>query len=236
MRIVVGQQIEDPPLPAVPSRANKLADLPGRGGGEAAYRIADGFGRGKDRRRNLTYAVGHVGEADARIPAERLVAAVAADGHFDVLAQLAAQQVRRYRRAVDKRLVELIEDAVDLVEVGDRFRGHDDPAVPEARVLGDDAGVRQLVELAVAETDGKCLDADAQFPGHERDQQRRIDAAAEHRAHRHIGNHVLFQRDQQGLFRLGQRLGFAPVLLVASPSPKGPFAELAGTRLRVAEE
>ena len=71
--------------------------------------------------------------------------------------------------------------------------------VVRAVAPGHQAGVRQLVEGLLVEADGERLDGPVAEPAHQRDDHARVDAPAEQRTERHIG-------DQPQPDRLGQDL------------------------------
>src|SRR5437868_6447022 len=106
----------------MPRGSEEFAILPRKAWSEHSERAAQRLGRGQQRGRTLAQAAAKVSIIKSGITAKSFIPAVATNGYLDVFPQLAAEQKRGDRRTVHERLVELVEDGVDFVQVRDRGR------------------------------------------------------------------------------------------------------------------
>src|SRR5438132_1513831 len=126
---------------------------------------------------------------EGRIPAEELVAAVAAEDHGDGLTGEPGEHVRRQKRAVDEGFV---QEAADVVEQGPRVAGreHDLSAVGAALPC-DEAGKGPLVVAGLFEAETERLQppppVQPSGDGHDRTG---VDATAEEHPERHVADQL----------------------------------------------
>src|SRR5436309_2982299 len=103
------------------------------------------------------------GEAYAfvrRVPREQLVAAIAAENHRDVLAGELRDVIRRQRRWIAERLVEVADEGEQGIRQGARqipFAQREDVVIGR-KVAGDDLRIVRLVPLAAIKPDRERLD------------------------------------------------------------------------------
>jgi hypothetical protein len=142
--------------------------------------------------------------AEAVVAGEHLVAAVAGERDGDLRPGEPAHEVRRDGGRVGVRLVVVPEQRVH--EAG-RVDGDGELGVARAEVLGDGASVGGFVEARVlGEADRERLDRLGRGLGHERDDERGVDAAREQGAHRDVGDHAPLHRRPQERRQAGRRL------------------------------
>jgi hypothetical protein len=124
---------------------------------------------------------------EGRIAGEQLVASVAAERDGDVLASESGEQIGRQDGRVAERLVHHVGDCRE--QVRHRARGEYVLVVVGPEVLGYPAGMRRLVEAALAEADRERLDGSGrQRLRHERHHRARVDASAQKRAEGHVAD------------------------------------------------
>ena len=154
----------------------------------------------------------------AVVAAEHLVAAVAGEGHRHFAARHLREVHRGDGRAVGERLV-VVPDQLGQNRQGVRL--DDLLVVPRAEEGGRLAGVGRLVELLDGKADRERVDRLGRQLLHQARDDRRIDAAGEKRAQRHVAPHPqphgLGQRRRAA--RFCQRSGDQPELAVAWPFP-----------------
>ena len=118
-----------------------------------------------------------------QVPGKQLVATVAGQTNRYVRARQLGDKKRRNRRRIGERLVVVDRQAV---RHADAVRRHHPFVVVRAeRPRGHSRG-GQLVVLRIAKPDRKRLHRTRRVPGHEREYRRRIEAAAQERAQRHV--------------------------------------------------
>ena len=153
----------------------------------------------------------------AVVAAEQLVAAVAADHDLDVL----ARELRDLVGAEGQRIGRLVEVVDELRQVFQERRIQRALVVLGAGGAGHRACMRRLVELRVGQPDRECrqvLHADA-LREH-RDQQARVEAAAQEGADGHVAHQVQPQRFVDLFFELvGERLVAALELRLVGEVP-----------------
>ena len=121
----------------------------------------------------------------ALVAGERLVSAVAGQGHGDVPSRRFAHEVERQRGVVSERLVECLREPRQ--RVGHVLLEHD--LFVLCRVaLGHSAGVAALVVALVAEADRERPHGVGRRLRHEADDDARVDASREQRPQRHVGD------------------------------------------------
>ena len=136
----------------------------------------------------------------ARIAEEQLVAAVAGQRDRHALARDLRHEIRRHRRRIGERLVEHVREPID--------DGEHLPVVARllvvlgAEMAGDRRGVVRFVELRVLEADRERPHRRRTLLLHQRDDERRVDAARQEGAERHVGDHPLANRRGQTRFEL----------------------------------
>jgi len=145
-----------------------------RGGHEAAGRGRRGRRGGLERAEPLQVEVAQV----PVVAPEGLVAGVAREHHLDVLAGQLRDEVGRDGRGVGEGLVEVPDEVLQEL---DGIGLDDELAVLRAEVLRDAARVGQLVVLRLAEADRERLHRLAEVARHERDDDARVEAAAQER-------------------------------------------------------
>ena len=184
LRRVERQRLREPPDAARPAvdaaaRRHREAGAPD----QPAQRLRD---PPEPRRRQ----VGDV----ARVAGEDLVAAVAVERDGDVPARHLGKREGRNRGRVGERLAVMAHDARQQL---DRARLDHQLRVLGAEALGDDPRKRQLVEPLVREADRERPHGRRGRLRHRRDDCRRIDAAREEGAERHVGDHAPPHRGPQ---------------------------------------
>ena len=118
--------------------------------------------------------------------------------------------VRRNRRCVAKRLIEIPRQVLDdLNDIGPKHQ----VVVIRAELRSDGAGVRQLVEAGFLETDRKRLEASGGGLGHHRHDGARVDAAAEKGSDRNVADLVEHHRLVQQGAQLFDEFGFGRGLI-----------------------
>ncbi len=142
-------------------------------------------GRRAQQRRNTFALLPPVVDAEiARIAAEELIAAVAGQGHRDMLARHARHQRGRDLRRIGERLV------VHVGQAGhDRqriFRGDVKLGMVGAQVRRNRLGVLRLVVALFMEADGESAHRLRTLGLHQRDDGGRIDAARQEGAQGHV--------------------------------------------------
>jgi hypothetical protein len=134
-----------------------------------------------------------------RVSAEELVGALAGERHRHVSRGELGECGEAERGEVRERLVELPNEGLEV----DRALGH---GQLELVVVGshrgcDEPGVRELVLVAVfREADGEGFDGLAHVPRHQRDDEARVDAAAQHGAERDVAHEAA----AHGVLELGE--------------------------------
>ena len=200
-------------LPAGVTRLGRLADVLREAldaPAEAAVRPAAGHDlehrprraapeQGGDHSEPLRKPVGDV----TVVSREALVPSLAGERDLDLAARESREDEHRDRRGVRERLV------VGLRDRGQEL-GHVLPH-QEHRVLGlevtrDGARRGQLVVGVRVEADRERLDRPAAEPAHARDHRARVDAAAQERAHRNVGDHPVAHRLLDARAQLGRQI------------------------------
>ena len=123
-----------------------------------------------------------------RIPAEQLVAAVAAQGDGHVLARESGEQVRGQDRCVAERLVEHRGDR--RYEIGQHRRLEHELVVVGSEVAGDETGVARFVEGLVGEADREALDLPRRHPRHRAGDRAGVEPAREEHAEGHVADEL----------------------------------------------
>ena len=147
-----------------------------------------------------------VGPPEPRVPAERLVAAVARQRADDALiADRPGDPVHRQEAQVGERLIEVAQ------QIEHRVGAHIpvpevDRAVGGAAVPGDRDRDRGLVVALGGESHIERRGRPAGGPAVRRDDERAVDAAAEQGGHRHIGDGLPSDGVEQGVFHVRGRL------------------------------
>ena len=132
----------------------------------------------------------------AIVSAEQLIAAIATDDHLDVAAGETCQEPGAKRQRVRR----LIERADQVGQGGRDVRRDGFVAMMRAEQLSHLACGGGFIEAPIVQADREGLKVfGAELARHHRDQQARIQAAAQEGAHGHVADHVEFQR----FFQLG---------------------------------
>ncbi len=160
----------------------------------------------------------------AGISGEELVAAVARERHGDVPARETRDDLRRDLRGIGEGLVvpsrqrrdDLARGAILDIELG---------------MLGAEMGrhllgVAGLVESIRGEADGEGLHRARAFRLHQRGDERRIDAARQERAERHIRHHLVAHRAAQRALELAQESGFVRLARGIEAKARGRLLEI----------
>ena len=155
---------------------------------------------------------------------EELVRALARQGDCDVFRGELRECEEPERREVGKRLVQ-VPDEIPEVDL-ERVERELELVVLAPELLGDEPSFAQLVAgPGLREPNGKRLHRLGHVPGHQGDDQARVQASAQHRAERNVAHQTkpdgLFELLQEPLGpllrarRLGRdgRRGIAPVAL-----------------------
>ncbi|ARF89170.1 uncharacterized protein BCN122_II2427 [Burkholderia cenocepacia] len=124
----------------------------------------------------------------ARVAAEQLVAAVAGQAYLHVPARQFGDEKGRDLRRIGERLVvdrrQLRHDAERMVG------GHVKLGMARAEMARDGLRITGFVVAGLVEADRKRVDRRRRLRLHQRDDRRRIDAARQERAERHVGLHL----------------------------------------------
>jgi len=121
------------------------------------------------------------------VPGEQLIAAVAAEGHGDMLTRVPADQGRRQQRAVGEGLAEMTQYRLDGVQ--DVPERQAERVMPRAEVTGDHFGILCLiVSRMIGIADAEGLHRRRARAGQTGGDDGRIEPAGEERAERDIGN------------------------------------------------
>ena len=147
----------------------------------------DGERSAPERRGNPLPQVRDRGSAMLPVAAEQLVGALAGQRDGDVLRRQLGERDEAQGGEVRDRLVEMPDQAVER----DRLLGERklELVVVCAERVGDEAGVGELVARArLLEPDGEGLHGPVHLLRHQRDDQARVEPAAEHRAERHVAH------------------------------------------------
>ena len=187
------------PSTGEPLRAREPVTLVGAA---SAARDSTACARAADRGRN---ALGEQGRVEAQVAGEQLVAAVAGEHDRHLLARQLRHEIGRHRGRIAERPVVMPDERVDQI---DRRRRDAELGVIGLEPLGRQARVRGLVVGRVAlEADAERLDRLRHHPAHQADDDRRVEAAAEKRAERHVAHEPPLDGARQPLAHARRRLG-----------------------------
>jgi hypothetical protein len=155
------------------------------------------------------------------VAAEQLVGALAGEGDGDVLRSHLGERDEAERREVGEWLVEVPDEPVERDRL---FRERElQLVVIRAELVGDEARIGELVARAgLLEADCERVHRPVHLLRHQGDDQARVEAAAEHRAERHVAH----QPHPDRVLELRQQT-LAPLLDVSTPFER---------RLRIAPE
>ncbi len=153
---------------------------------DAARTVAQGDrGGGADRPRHVAPVLGQRRDPVLAVAAQELVGALTGQRDGDLGHGQLAEREEADGREIGERLVQMPGEPGQVVRVG-RQRNLE-LVVLGAVELGDPAGVGQLGVLA-GEADRERLDRLVHPARHQRDDQARVEPAAEHRAERHVAH------------------------------------------------
>ena len=158
----------------------------------------------RDRGQRRRNALGQQRGVEAQIAGEQLVAAVAGEHDRDLLARQLRDEIGRHGRRIAERAVVVPDQRVDQI---DRRRRDAELGVVGLEALGGQPRVRGLVVGRIPfEADAERLHRRRHHPAHQTDDDRRVEAAAEERAERHVAHQPPLDRSRQPLADAGRRL------------------------------
>ena len=167
------------------------------------------------------------------VAAEQLVPALARERDLHVLGRELRDEVGRERGRVGERLVERLGERPQQQL---RLRPHEQLVVLRPVALGDQPRVGALVEAALGEADRERVHRLRRLLRRERGERRRVDAAGEEDADRHVREEMRPHRVAQPRAQLLDQLGLVAVAQLVRRRRAGPRVPLERDRAVLPDE